>query len=137
MGHNYETSKKIALRTIILLAVITMVEVFIALAGKGYLFGGALSMPWYIMNLLMIVLSVYKAYKIVFEFMHMGYEVRGLALSVLLPTLLLVWGVIAFLYEGSAWKGNRDTVSERNKIETENSYQPEGMLIENDFKNLQ
>jgi cytochrome c oxidase subunit IV len=137
MGHNYETSKKIALRTIILLAIITMVEVFIALAGKGYLFGGALSMPWYIMNLLMIVLSVYKAYKIVFEFMHMGYEVRGLALSVLLPTLLLVWGVIAFLYEGSAWKGNRDTVSERNKIETESSYQPEGMLIEKDFKNLQ
>ena len=84
MGHNYETSKKIALRTIILLAIITVFEVGIALAGKGHLFGGALSMPWYIMNLLMICLSVYKAYKIVFEFMHMGYEVRGLALSVLL-----------------------------------------------------
>lgn len=137
MGHNYETSKKIALRTIMLLGVITVIEVLIALAGKGHLFDGALSMPWYIMNLLMIGLSVYKAYKIVFEFMHMGYEVRGLALSVLLPTLLLVWGVIAFLYEGSAWKGNRDTVSERNKIETESTYQPEGMLIQRDFKNLQ
>ena len=69
--------------------------------------------------------------------MHMGYEVRGLALSVLLPTLLLVWGVIAFLYEGSAWKGNRDDISERNNIETENSYKPEGMLLQKDLKILQ
>jgi cytochrome c oxidase subunit IV len=137
MGHNYETSKKIALRTIILLAIITVVEVLIALAGKGYLFGGALVMPWYIMNLLMICLSVYKAYKIVFEFMHMGYEVRGLALSVLLPTLLLVWGIIAFLYEGSAWKGNRNNISERNNVETEKSYKPEGMLLQKDTKILQ
>ena len=134
MGHDYKKSKRIDLQTIILLGVITIVEVLIALAGKGYLFGGALVMPWYIMNLLMIILSVYKAYKIVYEFMHMGYEVRGLALSVLLPTLLLVWGVIAFLYEGSAWKGNRDDITERNKIETESSYKPEGMLLEEDIK---
>ena len=136
MGHSYEKSKKIALQTIILLGVITIVEVLIALAGKGHIFNGALRMPWYIMNLLMIVLSVYKAYKIVYEFMHMGYEVRGLALSVLLPTLLLVWGVIAFLQEGSAWKGRRDNITERNSIETENSYKPEGMLLREDTKVL-
>lgn len=93
-------------------------------------------MPWYIMNLLMIVLSFYKAYKIVYEFMHMGYEVKGLALSVLLPTLLLVWGVIAFLQEGSAWKDRRENITERNNIETENSYQPEGMLMRQDMKFL-
>ena len=136
MAHDYETSKKIALRTIILLGIITIVEVVIALSGKGYLFGGALRMPWYIMNLAMVILSVYKAYKIVFEFMHMKYEVRGLALSVLLPTLLLVWGVIAFLYEGSAWKGNRNDIQQRNAIETENSYKPQGMLVQPDVKTL-
>lgn len=136
MGHSYEKSKKIALSTIILLAVITIVEVLIALAGKGHLFGGALVMPWYIMGILMIALSVYKAYKIVFEFMHMKYEVKGLALSVLLPTLLLVWGVIAFLYEGSACKGNRTDIKERNSIESEKSYRPEGMLERPDVKHI-
>jgi hypothetical protein len=49
--------------------------------------------------------------------MHMAYEVKGLAMSVLLPTFLLLWGVIAFFYEGDAWKGNREAVQERDRME--------------------
>jgi len=30
----------------------------------------------------------------------------------------LLWGVIAFFWEGSAWKGNRETVNERDRMET-------------------
>ena len=69
------------------------------------------------MNLIMIAGSLYKAYLIVFEFMHMKYEARGLMLSVLLPVGLLIWAIISFLYEGWAWKNNRDTVKAREKIE--------------------
>ena len=69
------------------------------------------------MNSLMIGMSLYKAYLIVFEFMHMKYEARGLMLSVLLPVGLLIWAIISFLYEGAAWKNNRDTVKAREKIE--------------------
>ena len=49
--------------------------------------------------------------------MHMKYEARGLMLSVILPVGLLIWAVISFLYEGQAWKANRDTVKEREKVE--------------------
>lgn len=116
MAHDYTFAKKIALKTIIILAVVTVAEVLIALTGKGYIIEGYHA-PKFLMNSLMIGLSVYKAYLIVFEFMHMKYEAKGLMLSVLLPTILLVWAVIAFLYEGTAWKGNRDTVQERSKME--------------------
>lgn len=123
MGHDYHVGKKIALKTILILGVITVVEVLIALTGKGYIISG-FHLPIYIMGLVMIAMSMYKAYLIVFEFMHMRHEVRGLRLSVLLPTLLLIWAIIAFIYEGSSWKGNRDTVQEKGKIQVEKSIQP-------------
>jgi len=116
MGHDYQGAKKIALKTIIILAVVTVIEVMIALTGKGYIIQGYHA-PKVVMNSLMISMSLYKAYLIVYEFMHMKYEARGLKMSVLLPVCLLIWAVIAFLYEGNAWKGNRKVVLDRNKIE--------------------
>ena len=116
MGLSYEASKSIALKTILLLGVITLVEVFIALLGKGYIIKG-FELPHFLIMGAMIVLSLVKAYYIVYEFMHMKYEVPGLVKSVLLPTLLLVWAIIAFTYEGSAWGNNRSKVEQKNKIE--------------------
>ncbi len=116
MAHEYTAAKKIALKTIIILAVVTVIEVLIALTGKGYIIEGYHA-PKLLMNSLMIAMSIYKAYLIVFEFMHMKYEAKGLMLSVLLPVILLIWAVIAFLYEGNAWKNNRSTVQERSKVE--------------------
>lgn len=136
MSHTYEASKKIALKTIIILAVITVIEVLIALTGKGYIIKG-LHFPWYIMNLVMIMMSLYKAYLIVGEFMHMKHEVRALGMTVVLPTLLLVWAIIAFMYEGSAWKGNRNTVKEKDRAVVEKSVQPQGMLLNSETRNIQ
>ncbi|NJC25168.1 cytochrome C oxidase subunit IV family protein [Neolewinella antarctica] len=101
-----------------LLAVVTLVEVALSLLkaaewAKGY------ESIFAIASILIIVLSIYKAYFIIFEFMHMAYEVKGLAMSVLLPVFLLLWAVIAFFYEGDAWKNNRETVNERNRMERE------------------
>ena len=78
-----------------LLAVVTLIEVFIALIGNGHVIDG-FELPRLIMYPVMIGLSLYKAYFIIYEFMHMRYEVPGLRASVLLPTLLLVWAIIAF-----------------------------------------
>lgn len=116
MAHEYSAAKKIATKTIVILAVVTVLEVMVALTGKGYIVEGLHFTPW-LMNITMIAMSLYKAYLIVFEFMHMKYEAKGLKLSVVLPTCLLIWAVIAFLYEGHAWKGNRERVQELSKIE--------------------
>jgi len=125
MAHDYEKSKSIALKTILLLAFITVVEVIIALAGKGYIISG-FEAPWWLMGILMIALSLYKAIKIIFEFMHMSYEVPAFAKSVLLPVGLLVWAVIAFMQEGNSWKKRREFVDDKNKgIEQLKSEDPE------------
>lgn len=119
MGHlSYEESIKNVYRGLILLGAVTLVEVFLSLLGKGYVIPGAeeYSVLIYIVGLGLICLSLYKAYFIIYEFMHMGYEVKGLAMTVLLPTLLLVWAIIAFFQEGDSWKGRREQIKEKNEI---------------------
>ena len=122
MGHlSYEESKKRVVFGLILLAVVTLVEVGFSLAGKGHIFKGWEDITWlaYVIGVILVGLSLYKAYFIVYEFMHMKYEVRSLALSVLLPTLLLVWAVIAFFQEGDSWKDRRQQIEEFDKEEVD------------------
>jgi cytochrome c oxidase subunit IV len=129
MGHlSYEEGKKVVFKGLILLGVITLIEVAIALVGKGYIIPD-FYLPIWIMFPAMIGLSLYKAYFIVYEFMHMKYEVKSLALSVLLPTLLLVWAIIAFFNEAGAWHDSRANIAEKDKIEVSESIQPEGAPI--------
>jgi cytochrome c oxidase subunit 4 len=106
MHVDYSVSKKRAFSYIILLGAVTIFEVFFALFGKGYI--GGVHLPTFIIVLVMIGLSAFKAYCIVKEYMHMGYEVRSFAMSVVLPTLLLVWAIIAFLWEGGTWGHRRE-----------------------------
>ncbi len=115
MAHlTYEESKKSASKIIIVLGIITISEVLFALLGKGYLKEGIEFHP-VILGGVMIIMSIVKAYLIIFEFMHMKYEVPGLAKSVLLPTLLLVWGAIAFTWEGGDWLKRRDLIKTKNE----------------------
>jgi cytochrome c oxidase subunit IV len=109
MGHSYEESKKVATKIITILAIVTIVEVFVALLGKGYLVHG-FHLPHWLIAILMIAGSAYKAYLIIYEFMHMKYEVPGLVKTVLLPTLLLVWAIIAFASEGNFWLHSRKAI---------------------------
>lgn len=117
MGHmTYEQAIKRVYYGLYLLGAVTLVEVFFSLLGKGHVISGLEDVSWiaYVVGLLLIVLSLYKAYFIIFEFMHMKYEVKGLALSVLLPTMLLIWAIVAFFQEGDSWKNRREYIKQKN-----------------------
>lgn len=115
MALSYEEGKKVFLKTILILGAITIGEVAFALIGKGHIFPG-IEFPGWLIGGVMILMSVVKAYLIIYEFMHMKYEVKGLVRTVLLPAFLLVWGVIAFLWDGTHWMDRRDTDSERIEL---------------------
>ena len=130
---SYEQSKKMVFRGLFLLAAITVIEVLISLFGKGYLgWDPSTTFQWTIpfvdftfrpilglVALGLIGFSVYKAKFIIFDFMHMKYEAKGMALTVLLPMSLLIWGMIAFFQEGNDWGNRRKIVQVRNKIEAQ------------------
>ena len=125
-------------RGLVLLAVVTLIEVGLSLFGKGYIWAGAedYKIVFILVGLGLIVFSLYKAYFIVYEFMHMGHEVRGLRISVLLPTLLLVWAIIAFFQEGGSWEARRAQIREKDKVEVSDQIKPQGMIKQEQTKNL-
>ena len=47
-----------------------------------------------------VILTIVKAGYIVGEFMHLRYEVKILFWSILIPTLFIIWMLVAFVYEG-------------------------------------
>ena len=137
MSHlTYEESKKKVVKGLYLLAAVTLVEVFLSLFGKGYIIPGTheITAVIYLVGLGIIALSLYKAYFIIYEFMHMRYELKGLAMTVLLPTLLLVWALIAFFQEGDSWKNRRELIKEKNEIEEK---APQGYNLPEDVYEFQ
>jgi cytochrome c oxidase subunit IV len=129
--HDLQEAKKVVYKGLALLAVVTILEVVIALLGNGHVIKG-FELPKLIMYPAMIGLSLYKAYFIVYEFMHMRYEVRGLAMSVLLPTVLLVWAIIAFFQEGSSWGERRELIQEKNQEVVDETPQQQGSLMKDE-----
>ncbi len=79
-----------------IMAVVTVIEVGMAINWpEGWSRG--------LLNLMFIFMSAMKAFYIVGEFMHLKYELRAMALSILMPLLFLVWAIIAFSWEGDSW----------------------------------
>lgn len=78
-------------RTFWVLVGITAVEfVFVFFMGAGTL-----------RNSIFIILTIFKAFFIVAEFMHLKHETKGLIWSILIPIALLVWLLVALVTEGS------------------------------------
>ena len=75
-----------------ILALVTIIEfVFAFLVARG---------P--VLITIFVLLTLVKAFFIVFEFMHLGHEKRSLKLSVLLPIIFLLWLILAALMEADA-----------------------------------
>jgi len=134
-GHQtYEEQKALVFRGLMLLGAITIIEVVVALLAKGHLVHSIRfteGFGHYLYMLLMIGFSLYKAYFIIFYFMHMAYEVRGLMLSVLLPTTLLIWAIIAFFHEGNSWGARRELIREKDEdvVKPKTGGQPQGYVL--------
>jgi cytochrome c oxidase subunit IV len=135
MAQSYEEGKKLVFYGLKLLGFITIIEVLFALAAKGHIPGvpafGKEGIGAALYMLAMVGASIYKAYFIVFNFMHMAFEVKGLMLSVLLPCLLLVWAIIAFFHEGTKWGESRELIKEKNRTTTAPVLpKKEGLILE-------
>ncbi|MDE3183389.1 MAG: cytochrome C oxidase subunit IV family protein [Bacteroidota bacterium] len=55
------------------------------------------------------ILTLAKAFYIISIFMHLGDEVRAMAMTIGLPALLFIWFIIAFIAEGSSYRHLRNT----------------------------
>ncbi len=110
-------SKKSILKVLAILSFITIVEVLFALYVLVWNEPPTNAEPMYwIYRVTMIVLTLFKAFFIVAEFMHMWYEVRRFVFYTLITTTLLFWFILALLWEGSFFLDNRN---DKNQFTTE------------------
>lgn len=100
-----EVVRKI-IKTTVILSVITVIELLLGLAMYAFPMAAVLKL---FLKGVIVILSLAKAFYIVGVFMHLGEEVKNLIMTIVLPLLLFVWFIGAFLYEGSSWKNLRNT----------------------------
>lgn len=83
---------KVIWRTFWILFFVTALEFLIAFQLK----------PGMLKTSIFIAMTIVKAFYIVGEFMHLRHEVKALIWSILIPTIFVVWLVIALLVEGGS-----------------------------------
>lgn len=69
------------------------------------------------------ILSLAKAFYIVSVFMHLGDEIRNFIMTIVVPLLLFIWFIAAFLWDGNSWKNLKNTDGGSHPARTE-QHQP-------------
>ena len=107
--HSDAEFRKRIRKTTILLSVITMIELGIGLTIYT-LHKGAHPNPLLILMFkgMVSILTLAKAYYIVSVFMHLGDEIRNMIMTIVVPLMLFIWFIIAFIYDGNSYKNLRN-----------------------------
>ena len=69
---------------------------------------GPLHLNHYLVVFIFVVLTLVKAFYIVADFMHLKHEVKNLIMTIIVPLLLFVWFIGAFLWDGSSFRNLRN-----------------------------
>jgi cytochrome c oxidase subunit IV len=117
-----DDSKKRIWKTTLILSIITIIEL-----GIGYLlyatdFSQGLDLA---LKGVVIILSLSKAFYIVSIFMHLGDEIRNLIMTIIVPLMLFIWFIIAFLADGVSWKNLRNEYNPKEPVKYEQQAAPE------------
>lgn len=113
------TFKKKVRKTTILLSVITVIELAIGLMIYNIHKGESPNELLILMFKGMVcILTLAKAYYIVSVFMHLGDEIRNMIMTIVVPLLLFIWFIAAFLWDGNSYKNLRNKYDPHFKEKT-------------------
>ena len=94
-------------KTFWILLIITVIE--LALGLGMYLLEGSLgSFIILFLKGVIVILSLAKAFYIVSVFMHLGDEIRNMIMTIVVPLMLFVWFIGAFLWDGNSYRTMRN-----------------------------
>lgn len=115
-------ARKSIIRTFWILFGLTAFEFLIAFTKAYYpdWFGISPAASQMIVVVTFIVLTIFKAFYIVAEFMHLKHEVKRLAFSILIPFLFVMWLLIGLIVEGDYWGKQTSAPESYSEIKIEN-----------------
>ena len=97
-------STKAIWRTFWVLLAITVAELLIAIL----YYEKVLPQHKHFINGLFVIGTLAKAFFIIAEFMHLRHELKSLIMSLVFPSLLFIWFLIAFLWDGNSYRNLRN-----------------------------
>ncbi len=106
--HSDEDFKKRVRKTTILLSVITVIELVIGLGIYFFSKGESGGFLILLFKGIVCILTLAKAYYIVSVFMHLGDEIRNLIMTIIVPLMLFIWFIAAFLWDGNSYRSLRN-----------------------------
>lgn len=74
--------------------------ILVALTAVEFLFAFTMESST-LRNSIFIILTIFKAFYIVAEFMHLKHESKALIWSIIIPLALVIWLMVALISEGS------------------------------------
>jgi len=92
-------------KTTWILSGLTIIELLLGLAMYAW------EMSAFVLLLLkgiICILTLAKAFYIVSIFMHLGDEIRNMIMTIVMPLLLFVWFITAFLWDGNSFRTLRN-----------------------------
>jgi cytochrome c oxidase subunit IV len=104
--HEPAESTKRIWRTFWILLILTLIE--LALGFSMYAFH---EMPGWLhlfIKGVICILTLAKAFYIVSVFMHLGDEIRNMIMTVVVPLMLFIWFIAAFLWDGNSYRTMRN-----------------------------
>ena len=100
-----ENTKRIW-RTFWVLLILTIVE--LALGFSMHVFSDMPGWLHLFLKGVICILTLAKAYYIVSIFMHLGDEIRNMIMTVVVPLMLFIWFIAAFLWDGNSYRTMRN-----------------------------
>jgi cytochrome c oxidase subunit 4 len=104
--HEPASSTRRIWKTFWILLGLTMIE--LALGFSIYFFEGLPSWIHLLFKGMICILTLAKAFYIVSIFMHLGDEIRNMVMAVVVPLMLFVWFIGAFLWDGNSYRTQRN-----------------------------
>ncbi len=102
-------------KTFWILLIITIIEL-----GLGLLMY-AVSMGDFAVMLIkgvIVILTLAKAFYIIAVFMHLGDEIRNMIMTIGIPSLLFIWFIGAFIWDGNSFRNLNNTFDPYKKERT-------------------
>lgn len=113
------TFKSRVRKTTILLSIITVIELAIGLLIYNIHKGENPNHTLVLMFKGMVcILTLAKAFYIVSVFMHLGDEIRNMIMTIVVPLMLFIWFIAAFIWDGSSYRNLRNTYDKHFKETT-------------------
>lgn len=104
--HEPSSDTKRIWRTFWVLLIITIIELGLGLLLYATDWGPNLNLA---VKGVITILSLAKAFYIVSIFMHLGDEIRNMIMTIVVPLLLFIWFISAFLWDGSSYRDLRNS----------------------------